>query len=74
MFRTSGARLEAGDGPESAFRLDEVPGVAVIADAADGHKCARCWMILPEVGTNKKHPDLCNRCSDAVDALEGAQA
>jgi hypothetical protein len=31
-------------------------------------------MILPEVGTNKAHPDLCNRCSEAVDALEGAAA
>jgi isoleucyl-tRNA synthetase len=39
---------------------------------AEGDKCARCWMILPEVGSNPAHPDLCNRCSDAVDALAGA--
>ncbi|MGN6515696.1 MAG: zinc finger domain-containing protein, partial [Rhizomicrobium sp.] len=39
---------------------------------AQGDKCARCWMILLEVGQNPKHPDLCNRCSAAVDALENA--
>ena len=33
---------------------------------AQGEKCARCWMILPEVGTHAAHPDLCNRCTEAV--------
>ena len=33
---------------------------------AEGDKCARCWMILPEVGKNPAHPDLCNRCAGAV--------
>jgi hypothetical protein len=27
-------------------------------------------MILPEVGSNAKHEDLCNRCSATIDALE----
>jgi isoleucyl-tRNA synthetase len=36
---------------------------------AVGQKCQRCWQVLDEVGTIDKHPDLCNRCADAVEAL-----
>ncbi len=38
------------------------------AIAAQGQKCERCWKVLPEVGGNAKHPTLCRRCCDAVDA------
>jgi hypothetical protein len=31
-------------------------------------------MVLREVGTVSGHDDLCRRCSDAVDALEGVAA
>jgi isoleucyl-tRNA synthetase len=33
---------------------------------ASGDKCARCWRVLPEVGSNVAHPGLCLRCADAV--------
>ena len=33
---------------------------------ASGAKCARCWRVLPEVGSNADHPELCLRCTDAV--------
>ena len=29
-------------------------------------KCARCWKLLPEVGSDPAHPELCLRCADAV--------
>jgi isoleucyl-tRNA synthetase len=66
---TSAAHVVTREPPPEAFRLPEVPGVAVTFHHADGDKCARCWMILPEVGKNPAHPDLCNRCSDAVEAV-----
>ena len=34
--------------------------------AAPGHKCARCWKVLEEVGTVSAHPQLCLRCADVV--------
>ena len=37
---------------------------------ASGSKCTRCWKVLPEVGQNKNHEELCNRCDDAVDHIE----
>ncbi len=63
---TSGAHVKKGAAPTDAFRLPDVPGAAVVFAKAVGEKCARCWMILPEVGKNKTHPDLCRRCSAAV--------
>ncbi len=40
---TSGIRVEAGEGPGSAFRLPDVKGVAVEPALASGVKCARSW-------------------------------
>jgi isoleucyl-tRNA synthetase len=63
---TSGAHVSTRQPPPDAFRLPEVAGVAATFHHAEGDKCARCWMILPEVGKIADHPDLCNRCSEAV--------
>ena len=35
---------------------------------APGEKCARCWRVLPEVGSVSAHPILCLRCADAVES------
>jgi len=69
---TSTAHIARIAAPEDAFRLPDVEGVAAKFEHARGDKCARCWMILEEVGKNPKHDDLCNRCSEAVDSLETA--
>ncbi len=34
---------------------------------AEGSKCDRCWKVLPEVSAETQ---LCNRCTDAVDAYK----
>jgi isoleucyl-tRNA synthetase len=72
VFRTSQARLVAGEG--SGFRLPEVPGVSVEPLKAEGRKCARSWRILPEVGTDPRYPDLSLRDAEAVAAWDAAHA
>ncbi|HEY8698880.1 MAG TPA: isoleucine--tRNA ligase [Rhizomicrobium sp.] len=67
---TSRAMISTHPAPEDAFRLPEVTDAAVVFHHAEGDKCARCWMILPEVGSHADYPDLCNRCADAVQAME----
>ncbi|MFZ1990005.1 MAG: zinc finger domain-containing protein, partial [Alphaproteobacteria bacterium] len=62
----------AAKAPASAYRLDEVPGVAIEFRKAAGEKCERCWRVLEEVGTHKAHPTLCDRCNDAVEHMERA--
>ncbi|MDF1564507.1 MAG: isoleucine--tRNA ligase [Deltaproteobacteria bacterium] len=33
-----------------------------------GEKCARCWVRTTELGSNDAHPELCPRCTRAVEA------
>jgi len=66
LFITSGATFKAEQGPENSFSLEDVQDIRVVADAADGEKCERCWKVLPDVGTNADHPGVCGRCADAA--------
>ncbi len=54
-------------GPMGTFEGVQAHIDVVAKDLAN--KCARCWRVLEEV---VHHPDthLCNRCTDAVQALE----
>ncbi len=69
---TSGIELRSGPGPDEAFRLDDVAGVAVVAGQAEGEKCQRCWKILPDVGSHAAAPETCGRCADALQHLGAA--
>ncbi len=55
LFGVSQAEVYLSDG-----------GLRIEVDAAPGNKCARCWLVLPDVGTNATYPDLCNRCIQVV--------
>jgi isoleucyl-tRNA synthetase len=63
---TSGAALVEGEGPPEAFRLPEVPGVAVVPELAQGKKCARSWKISPSVGLDPQFPDVTPRDAQAL--------
>jgi isoleucyl-tRNA synthetase len=63
---TSAATLVEGEGPPSAFRLDDVAGVAVEPRRAEGRKCARSWKISPSVGSDPQHPDVTPRDAQAL--------
>ncbi|MGI9382261.1 MAG: isoleucine--tRNA ligase [Methyloligellaceae bacterium] len=67
---TSQAELLEGDGPDDAFRLEDVAGVAVVPGRAQGQKCARCWKTLPDVGSDQDFPDLSARDAEAVRQFE----
>ena len=47
------------------FSAGDIPATI---DLAPGQKCARCWKVLEEVGTDSRHPTLCHRCVDAVES------
>ncbi len=65
---TSSVKVEVGEGPADAFRLEDVKGVAALPRQASGIKCERCWQVLDEVGHVQGHDDLCKRCAEAVAA------
>lgn len=63
---TSGAKIVAGEGPADAFRLHDVPGIAVEPKRAEGKKCARSWKISPLIGSDKEYPDVTPRDAQAL--------
>jgi isoleucyl-tRNA synthetase len=71
---TSGAKLIRGEGPANAFRLDDVPGVAVVPALATGRKCARSWKITPDVGADPAYPDVTLRDAVALREWEAARS
>ena len=69
---TSAIRIEAGEGPADAFRLDDVKGVAVVPVRAEGRKCARSWRVTPEVGSDPDYPDVTPRDALALREWDAA--
>ncbi|MGJ5086877.1 isoleucine--tRNA ligase [Bradyrhizobium sp. HKCCYLRH1065] len=63
---TSNYEVREGDAPADAFRLDAVPGVAVVVEKAVGKKCARSWKILESVGDDPEYPDVSPRDAQAL--------
>jgi isoleucyl-tRNA synthetase len=69
-FIVSEVSIEAGASSEAVAGTD-VPGLGVAAKVSDRAKCARCWRLLPSVGHDADHPQLCGRCAGVVRALPG---
>ncbi|QHP73706.1 isoleucine--tRNA ligase [Bradyrhizobium sp. LCT2] len=63
---TSNYEVREGEAPASAFRLDAVPGVAVMVEKAVGTKCARSWKISQTVGEDPEYPDVTPRDAQAL--------
>ena len=63
---TSNAMVTNEDAPADAFRLNDVPNVAVVVEKAVGTKCARSWKILPSVGEDPEYPDVSPRDAQAL--------
>jgi isoleucyl-tRNA synthetase len=53
----------------SALHVQSGETIAVTFQKSEGHKCDRCWKVLPEVNT---HNQLCNRCSEVVEQFKKA--
>jgi isoleucyl-tRNA synthetase len=70
---TSDIVVKAGEGPATAFRLEDVPGVAVEPVRAEGKKCARSWRISPSVGTDPDYPDVTPRDAEALREWKAAR-
>jgi isoleucyl-tRNA synthetase len=71
---TSGVELTDAPAPADAFRLEDVPGVAVVPRLAEGRKCARSWKISPLVGSDPDYPDVTPRDAAALREWDAAHA
>ncbi|MBL8543201.1 MAG: isoleucine--tRNA ligase [Hyphomonadaceae bacterium] len=69
---TSGVTIVAGEGPADAFKLAEVPGVAVVIEKAPGVKCARSWKYFDPSSADPRYPDITPRDAEAVALWDAA--
>jgi len=70
---TSAATLVQDEGPNTAFRLPDVAGVAVVPNLAEGKKCARSWKILTTIGADPEYPDVSPRDAQALREWEATR-
>jgi isoleucyl-tRNA synthetase len=70
---TSDIEIRAGEAPADAFRLDDLPGIAVVPQRAEGRKCARSWKISPLVGSDPEYPDVTPRDAQALRELSACE-
>ena len=63
---TSDVTMIDDPAPLNAFVLEDIDDVGVVSEIAKGNKCARCYRVLPEVGTILGYEMACGRCADAV--------
>ena len=72
IFIVSEVRLHDWQGaPAEATAAAQLDGVAIVAETAEGAKCARCWMVTRDVGQAAAHPTICRRCADHVGVPAG---
>jgi isoleucyl-tRNA synthetase len=53
---------------------DAGSAMEVTIQKADGQKCVRCWNYSVHVGENARYPTVCERCSEALNEIEGGVA
>ncbi len=42
---------------------EDIDGLTIRVEPAEGTKCQRCWVHDPSVGTVDTHPEVCSRCA-----------
>lgn len=67
---TSDITISAGTAPDHAFTLDDVAGVAVVSQKAEGDKCARSWRVTNDVGTDPEFPEVSARDAKVLHELK----
>lgn len=66
---TSDIVITNAEAPSDVFKLEEVSGVAVHSQKANGKKCARSWRYTQDVGSDPEYPDVSARDAAALHEL-----
>ena len=53
------------------YKSEVVPRLEIMVQKAAGAKCERCWNYSTHVGENLRYPTVCERCSEALNEIEG---
>ncbi|MBT8349748.1 MAG: class I tRNA ligase family protein, partial [Deltaproteobacteria bacterium] len=69
IFIVSKASLATGKKLIDAYESQEIKGLSVKVEVAEGDKCMRCWIHEPSVGESPDHPAICSRCRQVLDRI-----
>jgi isoleucyl-tRNA synthetase len=69
IFIVSSVSLLKDKKLEGSFESEKVKGLLIKIEAAPGEKCERCWIHETSVGSDGKHPTICQRCCKALAAM-----
>jgi len=69
IFIISEFKLEKNLELEGAYESPDIEGMRILVSTASGTKCERCWIYDSSVGCNSDHPNVCERCSNALKAI-----
>jgi len=60
------SQVELGESLGETVAGEEVPGLKIRIEKAQGEKCERCWTYATSVGESSEHPTICHRCRPAL--------
>ncbi|MFT5425497.1 MAG: isoleucyl-tRNA synthetase [Gammaproteobacteria bacterium] len=68
VFITSSVTLFEASESDADVIATEINGIKMHVFFSTHEKCVRCWHHREDVGSSDKHPELCSRCVNNIDA------
>lgn len=68
VFITSSVTLHEESESDADVVATEINGMKMHVFPSTHEKCVRCWHHREDVGSSDKHPELCSRCVNNIDA------
>ena len=59
---TSEASISPAKKSNGSEVISEIEGLTIEVNVSKHKKCVRCWQRREDVGSDKEHPELCERC------------
>jgi len=66
LLIVSAVQCHSDEAPKGACIPERPDTVGVNVALAQGDKCVRCWRVVPRRGADPQHPEICDRCLEAI--------
>ncbi|MCF8094756.1 MAG: isoleucine--tRNA ligase [Desulfobacteraceae bacterium] len=70
FFIVSSVSLIPIEESDNSFAGTSLEGLKIRVEQSLAEKCPRCWVHDPTVGTDSRYPEICSRCSSALEETE----
>jgi len=70
LFIVSSVKSMDPDEIDKGYVSEEIDGLKIKVERSTDQKCERCWVHDPTVGEYSDHPNICERCMDALKQMK----